>query len=246
MILEIINTEENSRETTEISIETIESTESESPLRQKECRICFETEKNDDPLLYPCMCDGFSKYIHKNCLIKWRQINIEKPPFLKCMECGSEYNIKFPYKIETYTYLYDTIELTTNPKICLIYFSMLGASLFFKTLDRATGNHLIYMIDENPQEEFRNILKTDAVYGTLFTFSYLNFMIFTTINILFIIFASINVNNHIKYYSKMIIPLIFHLIFSSNIYSIYYIFKLESSSYTPEIVINFSSIFLSI
>ena len=30
----------------------------------KECRICFEGEKEDDLFISPCRCSGTSKYVH--------------------------------------------------------------------------------------------------------------------------------------------------------------------------------------
>ena len=32
------------------------------------CRICFETESDINPLIYPCKCSGSMKYIHEACL----------------------------------------------------------------------------------------------------------------------------------------------------------------------------------
>ena len=62
------------------------------------CRICFEeTDSSDNPLLYPCRCDGTSKYVHLNCLNEWRFSNTEFNSMekrIKCMEC------KFNYVIE--------------------------------------------------------------------------------------------------------------------------------------------------
>ena len=37
-----------------------------------ECRICFEPQTIDNIFIYPCACNGTSKYVHIKCLKKWR------------------------------------------------------------------------------------------------------------------------------------------------------------------------------
>ena len=57
----------------------------------KECRICFDSTVGDDEFISPCLCDGTSKYIHKSCLSKWRNLNIDGDAYKKCMECNQAY-----------------------------------------------------------------------------------------------------------------------------------------------------------
>ena len=65
------DTENNLEETTE---ETTEETIYEIIQPNKECRICFENyETVDNELIYPCYCSGTSKYVHRECLEKWRE-----------------------------------------------------------------------------------------------------------------------------------------------------------------------------
>lgn len=68
--------------------------------QQKECRICFDEEKNDE-FIAPCLCSGTSKYVHISCIEKWREINKFKPAYDKCMECHFEYKLKKKYREET-------------------------------------------------------------------------------------------------------------------------------------------------
>ena len=70
-----------------------------SDVSQPTCRICFETEIDEnDPLLNPCKCDGTSKYVHKSCLNAWRLSASEdtidfSERKIKCMECKHHYEI---------------------------------------------------------------------------------------------------------------------------------------------------------
>ena len=48
-----------------------------------EFRICYEDEQeNDNELIYPCACDGTQKYVHEECLAKWRKIKSTEITFL--------------------------------------------------------------------------------------------------------------------------------------------------------------------
>ena len=50
-----------------------------------QCRICLEEEDNLELLISPCRCSGTSKYVHRECLRKWRYQDINAPGFSKCM-----------------------------------------------------------------------------------------------------------------------------------------------------------------
>jgi len=52
------------------------------------CRICLE-EDNLDNLIYPCKCNGNSKYIHRYCVNKWRETSKENN--IKCDICNTIY-----------------------------------------------------------------------------------------------------------------------------------------------------------
>ena len=56
------------------------------------CRICLENDDIDN-LIYPCMCNGNSKYVHKRCLNEWRNINHNPDNFKRCEVCHYEYDI---------------------------------------------------------------------------------------------------------------------------------------------------------
>ena len=51
---------------------------------EKECRVCFESEESDEnELIAPCNCNGYSRYIHRKCLERWRNTNITNDAFFK-------------------------------------------------------------------------------------------------------------------------------------------------------------------
>lgn len=53
-----------------------------------ECRICYD---NSGPMISPCLCNGTIKYVHVECLNKFRLI--DKIGYVKCKACNYTYNI---------------------------------------------------------------------------------------------------------------------------------------------------------
>lgn len=56
------------------------------------CRICLDTSDNRSDFISPCACKGSSKYVHRECLDKWRSTR-EDIAFSKCTECLKEYTL---------------------------------------------------------------------------------------------------------------------------------------------------------
>lgn len=62
------------------------------------CRVCFEPEEDDNPLLTPCLCTGTVKYIHEQCLKIWlvsKEVDLER---VRCELCKTTYEMKFVFK----------------------------------------------------------------------------------------------------------------------------------------------------
>lgn len=82
--------------------------------KNKICRICYENEKKDDPLIAPCQCEGSIKYIHSSCIKKWiiNSKNLFDNP--QCEVCKKFYIIKFKNsellnKKKFFSFLFSTI-----------------------------------------------------------------------------------------------------------------------------------------
>lgn len=74
-----------------------------SDIDDRECRICFEEETEDNILIWPCKCRGTSKYVHEKCLNQWRYENIDRPAFELCMECRYKYRFTNEYPHEFFS-----------------------------------------------------------------------------------------------------------------------------------------------
>ena len=56
-----------------------------------ECRICLEpTERKK--VIAPCACSGSSRYVHRECLDRWRCTNSNNA-FTRCSTCLKEYEM---------------------------------------------------------------------------------------------------------------------------------------------------------
>ena len=65
-------------------------------LIEKTCRICLESN-NINNMIYPCKCNGTSKYVHKKCLQKWISQTHNIIAKYRCMECNYQYKHKSNY-----------------------------------------------------------------------------------------------------------------------------------------------------
>lgn len=100
-----------------------------------ECRYCLEYDTLDN-LIYPCKCQGFSKYVHSNCLKEWIRYKSEDiNSTFRCEVCKHKIFFKFKYKLSFMEAIVKSIRtnFTFNSLlnkifyICLIY-------LFYKRL----------------------------------------------------------------------------------------------------------------
>lgn len=67
------------------------------------CRVCHLGSQPDNPLFYPCKCDGSIKYVHQDCLLEWLKYSKQTNP--KCELCGEHFHFKNVYKVNTPTLL---------------------------------------------------------------------------------------------------------------------------------------------
>jgi hypothetical protein len=69
---------------------------------EKECRICYLEEIPEKEMISPCLCNGTSKWIHRECLEIWRALNVNRDAYYMCMECHGKYQLIKKYPWETF------------------------------------------------------------------------------------------------------------------------------------------------
>jgi RING-variant domain len=65
--------------------------EKEESDEQTSCRLCLEKEGGQ--LIAPCLCSGSSRFIHRECLDKWRATQLTDAAFTHCGVCKFKYSI---------------------------------------------------------------------------------------------------------------------------------------------------------
>jgi hypothetical protein len=62
------------------------------------CRICFSNSSEDrlraEQFLSPCSCSGTSKWVHRDCLDRWRAAEQRPDALTHCSECRSQYLLR--------------------------------------------------------------------------------------------------------------------------------------------------------
>ena len=69
------------------------------PEAEKTCRICYEAESTENPVITPCECSGSMKFIHEQCLKTWILSQTKDPKVFSCDIC--KYAIKMEIKLES-------------------------------------------------------------------------------------------------------------------------------------------------
>ena len=138
---------------------------------EKECRICLDTH-NNSRLISPCSCKGSNKWVHEECLKKWRLLNINKNHFYKCSVCQKDYVFKINKSIEKFSFDLPTIFLVNFFLIFIIFPGVISLDLTFKylslniiSLGTADLNSNTYM-----KNYFDNKINIYFIYLTSFIF----------------------------------------------------------------------------
>ena len=170
----------------------------------KECRICFiyENIEPNKPFINPCACSGTSKWVHIECLNRWRKSRQNPTSESICSECRTQYNIiRKNFDIETLIYQNSYIQnINMFISMCSMFLSFILYSLnsFF-------DNSII--IDTND----------DSYISVIIYFDISAFLIFNFIIFYFFINIFIHVIHQKIYFrgirSKLLRLFIFNLLF---------------------------------
>lgn len=189
-----------------------------------ECRICFDKETPDNPLISPCSCKGTSLYIHKSCLNDWRHFNVDGEAWRKCMECHTEYTFHRKYPIETFFYK----NLSSLPYISIFENVILFFSSLIIWFIEFNNDYLaIRMLDfgiKSKNLSIINEIEQSVLLPQVFYYSYCSFLL----NILFHIYFCYNIYYKVKrrnvYYEQIKERLIISILYNLNFVYFYYIF----------------------
>ena len=189
-----------------------------------ECRICFENESTqENPLISPCLCRGTSKYVHKNCIQHWREVNNNTTYFWKCRECNYDYNLTKPCPKETFIISEIHItELRESRTMIGLYFIALFASFFLKVFDKGLKYPLLNLLTnfKEPSKDLIFFFKKEELYSIQYYFSFFILLVSIMSYLSFFITALSKIRRFSTYWKNMCIP--FVLAFGSSIHLYYF------------------------
>lgn len=161
------------------------------------CRICLENDSIIN-MIFPCLCSGTSKYVHKKCLNQWRTISDNEEAYSKCFECN-------------YKYLIINTELGKPPTISRRFLKYLSSHLFLFLALNNIAILFIWSILDNVVNE-RKLLQLFAFETAFEGYLVISFCVYiVSIFFIFIInLCTLNINKkqYIYYY------------FSRNVYNV--------------------------
>ena len=169
----------------------------------KECRICFESGTNDNFLITPCLCDGTSKYVHVECLRRWRMENYLKKPYYRCMECNYQYITVPKHRVETF--VLNEYGVLKNAGFIVIQvlsmntmLSVLQYNYFENTFDILT-----FGINNTATDHMKFILRNNTGYAYLYNLSLSSQITDITLTFLFTICLFCSIHRLPLYYENM-------------------------------------------
>ena len=192
-------------------------------LNVNECRICFETNCEEE-LISPCNCCGSYKYVHQTCLNKWRQENINNERYRKCEVCKRDFKILNDYKPETLIYTIDRTMFCKLPIYLFIIYFLGGVIWAMDLSDSYLSINIISL--GYPDKDFKSTITdyNNMDFNGFAAFYYSGFGVFSFSMIYFLLHILMifgNVNRKYRYY-KIFFPFaIFYLLGSLNIYISY-------------------------
>jgi hypothetical protein len=97
------------------------------------CRFCFEGPDTGNPLVTPCKCIGSMKYVHIQCIKKWRETTSNHEWVHRCQLCLEDYDVFLRWEKEDAPHQVPLLHaLTKKPAIVSIifyYFHLIFLSL---------------------------------------------------------------------------------------------------------------------
>jgi len=209
---------------------------------EKECRICLEKEKIDE-FINPCLCMGTSKWVHINCLDKWRQININSKPYYQCMECNYKYKFTSIVVLETYK-TNRNLNIIVN---IVIYLASFVFGYLFYLLDYLNQLDIIKILSYNNNNLINttNILLSNDTYCFLIYYNTLTLSFYFNVQILFFfIYTLSKINRKRLYLYLMGKKYLFNVLCFNYIYYLYAFFGMNGFLETYYIISPLMHIFL--
>ena len=198
------------------------------------CRICLQ-EDNPNNMIYPCKCNGTSKYVHKDCLNQWRMMSDNSDAKYKCFECNYEYQIiNYPYSPSL---LSKFCKFLSNNLIIFLFFNFSIISLISQLLSLDNQYTLVKIFTKNINQNkilYYNFIWADIFYAILLFF----------IGLINFIFSIKNKKLYIKYcFHNKIHKILFSILLLGIIFALDLIIGIIAFTLLLQIIIKYHFMF---
>ena len=192
-----------------------------------ECRICLDNETDEKgELIAPCVCAGSQKYIHRSCLNRWRDGNIENEAYTNCEICKSPYIIKRDFPLETW--LIPMVKVTPARAIIFYCIYLYTTSFLFWEIDYRLNYISLALpcLEDNQSFICKRLPSSDVTLSIIYYMSFSS--VFTScVFFLFMISKSFfAIHRKCVYWKRMFPQLALHTGASSNILFIYVLYSI--------------------
>lgn len=161
------------------------------------CRICFEEDVQSN-FISPCLCSGNIKYVHRNCLNKWRNIpSFNNTNFYSCEICKEEFILEINEELDN--------KLNLKFKLC-IGFEIFSILLIFLTTIYFIGK-IIHNMSTKKFSFTNNQIINEFICGLIILLILCAFIGYCTIiySNRFRIYNGVNINNHLPNINPFIV-----------------------------------------
>lgn len=97
------------------------------------CRICLDAETDTTKLIRPCNCTGSNRFVHRECLDKWRVNSIRPEAFHTCTTCMKRFEFEedeSPKKLSLPCDVYLEIFLEVFMVVLMLMLSSIACAAF--------------------------------------------------------------------------------------------------------------------
>jgi len=130
---------------------------------EKQCRICLQGyDAALGRLIKPCKCDGSIRYVHVECLNRWRRASTSKSAFFECPQCHYRYAFARTRVVGLATSPLILSALSLNIFVVLVFLASFVGSFIVNRFDDSDDGYYSYWF-YNPITAARDLI-TSAVH----------------------------------------------------------------------------------
>ena len=210
-----------------------------------ECRICLDADNEEfGNLISPCKCSGSQKYVHEQCLQRWRDENLNRHNRDNCEICKTDFHIIQDHQKEIYI-----MRIYNGPWTPPMLYYLVSSTMFAICLDQYDmySNYItIHLITpDSMNKKLLYLLQTDRIYSILYYTSFSSYLFAITYLTMFGFCTICCIYRFLRYWKYYFPLFLSHYLLCSNfIYFLYFGLYTDSLDITINILLLFTLFYL--